>query len=91
MILLLTIVASLQSNVSRTKTYDWEELSQLAVVCAAATASAQSLPQRLAAALLPVPVLVQQWGLIMLMMLSSGSTLEVELVFICSEYILMCL
>jgi hypothetical protein len=43
MILLLTIVASLQSNVSRTKTYEIEELSQRAVVFAAATASAQSV------------------------------------------------
>jgi hypothetical protein len=34
--------------------------------------------------------LVQQWGLMMLMMLSSGSTLEVELVTVCSECILMC-
>jgi hypothetical protein len=39
-----------------------------------------------AAALRPV----QQWGLMMLMMPSSGSTLEVELVTVCSEYILTC-
>jgi hypothetical protein len=47
-------------------------LSQRAVVFVAATASPQCSSL----------LLVQQWGLIMRMMLSSGSTLEVELVYL---------